>query len=128
MRMLHLVLPLSLCACITTTLKSGAYHIDAAAAAYARGDYQQAEAEYSLAIERSDDSPWVEAEVARGVGKIGIQRLRARLPELRSLTAPPVEPQVQPPAQQVAPPLQGADVGAIAELQSPPSAGRCWRR
>ena len=45
-----------------------------------------------------------------------------------SPTAPPVEPQVQPPAQQVAPPLQGADVGAIAELQSPPSAGRCWRR
>ncbi len=91
MRMLHLVLPLSLCACITTTLKSGAHHIDTAAAAYARGDYQQAEAEYALAMERSDDSPWVEAEVARGRGKVGIQRLRARLPELRGQTTPPAE-------------------------------------
>ncbi len=82
-----------LSACITSTLKTADTHVELAHEAFQRGDYDTAERQYATAAERAEGpgSDWVYNEVARGKAQIGIERLRARVGELRALTTPPAE-------------------------------------
>lgn len=91
MRCSLLVLVLGLASCITTTLKSGRQHLEEGDLALSAGDYNKAEAEYSTARYRADGSAWVEDQGQRGIAKVGIARIRARVPELRKLATPPAD-------------------------------------
>lgn len=75
-----------LCGCLTLSMKSGGNHIDNANAALARGDYEVAQSEYTLARQRAEGKgeEWVKAQADRGEAKIGIARMRQQLPELRT--------------------------------------------
>lgn len=79
-----------LSACVTTTFKSGGDHVDSAKDAYARGNYDEAEQQYAIALQRAegDGAAWVRSEVDRGRALINIKRLHARIPVLRSNMAP----------------------------------------
>ncbi len=85
--MYRLVVVLTLLAgCLTMSMRSGGSHIDNANAALARGDYDVAQSEYTLARQRAEGKgeAWVKAEADRGEAKIQIARLRAQLPDLRT--------------------------------------------
>lgn len=84
-------LGLGLAGCISTTLKNGRQHLEQGDVALAAGDYNQAEAEYSTARYRADGNAWVEDQGQRGIAKVGIARIRARVPELRKLATPPAD-------------------------------------
>jgi hypothetical protein len=79
-----------LSACVTATFKSGGDHVDSAKDAYARGNYDEAEQQYAIALQRAegDGAAWVRSEVDRGRALINIKRLHARIPVLRSNMQP----------------------------------------
>jgi hypothetical protein len=79
-----------LSACVTATFKSGGDHVDSAKDAYARGNYDEAEQQYAIALQRAegDGAAWVRSEVDRGRALINIKRLQARIPVMRSNMEP----------------------------------------
>ncbi len=82
---------LLLSACISQTLKSSGSHVDSGQAALDAGDLDQAEAEYRQATYRAEGNAWALVEGRRGLGRVEIARMKARLPELRGMTTPPAE-------------------------------------
>lgn len=91
MRGSPLVIVLGLTGCISTTFKSGRDHLAEGDVALTAGAYDKAEAEYRTATYRADGSAWVEDQGQRGIARVGVARIRARVPELRKLATPPAD-------------------------------------